>query len=244
MLTTAPLLISLFIDNGRYLYVPYFLRSWVLLLRIKSAMKIKTNLQMTDKPIDLLKSKFIHLICTLMVLLYNGMAAFQYCEATFAHTSYSILDSLYFVMVTLSTVGYGDITVQTEAGRVVVMLIILTSLAVLPSLVADVLETMRKRNEGGGHVTSGAMPFILIAGSFRLDQVNEILDGFLNRENVESHLNVVFLDISKPPDDLKLLERNSIWGHRIQFLHGSVLSDKTLQRVVRKHQHRNGFVFS
>lgn len=29
--------------------VPYFLRSWVLLLRIKSVMKIKTNLLMTSK---------------------------------------------------------------------------------------------------------------------------------------------------------------------------------------------------
>lgn len=91
-------------------------------------------------------------------------------------------------------------TVQTEGGRVVVMLIILTSLAVLPSLVTDVLATNRKRNgeyiylwwrvvyilslfitEGGGHVSSGSMPFILIVGAFRLEQVNEILDGFLNR---------------------------------------------------------------
>lgn len=41
-----------------------------------------------------------------------------------------------------------DMTVQTEGGRVVVMLIILTSLAVLPSLVTDVLATNRKRNGG------------------------------------------------------------------------------------------------
>lgn len=94
-----------------------------------------------------------------------------------------------------------DMTVQTEGGRIVVMLIILTSLAVLPSLVTDVLATNRKRNgrclclwltcavhakmdpfaEGGGHVSSGSMPFILIVGAFRLEQVNEILDGFLNR---------------------------------------------------------------
>ncbi|KAI7876619.1 hypothetical protein K492DRAFT_135059 [Lichtheimia hyalospora FSU 10163] len=197
MVTTVPFLSSNFMEHGQLLY---------------------------DKPVDLLKSKLIHLICTLMVLLYNGMAAFQFCEATFANVNYSILDSLYFVMVTLSTVGYGG-------GRVVVMLIILTSLAVLPSLVTDVLATNRKRNEGGGHVSSGSMPFILIVGAFRLEQVNEILDGFLNRENAERHLNVVFLDINRPPDDLKLLERNSMWGHRIQFLHGSVLNEKTLQRV-------------
>ena len=65
--TTYPFMISMFIENGQYLYgmliigvvekwyidilpfytVPYFLRSWVLLLRIKSVLKIKTNLLMT-----------------------------------------------------------------------------------------------------------------------------------------------------------------------------------------------------
>lgn len=35
------------VPDDRLCVVPYFLRSWVLLLRIKSAMKIKTNLQMT-----------------------------------------------------------------------------------------------------------------------------------------------------------------------------------------------------
>ncbi|ORE05391.1 hypothetical protein BCV72DRAFT_209459 [Rhizopus microsporus var. microsporus] len=49
-------------------------------------------------------------------------------------------------MVTLSTVGYGDITPQTEGSRVVMMLLIVISLAVLPSLIADALNTLRKRN--------------------------------------------------------------------------------------------------
>lgn len=84
------------------------------------------------------------------------------------------------------------------------------------------------------------MPFILLVGSFRPEQVTEILDGFLNtvrqrynvskktklthlQENTEPHLNVVFLDINRPNEELKFLERNSMWGHRIQFIHGSVL---------------------
>ncbi|KAI8386877.1 hypothetical protein BD560DRAFT_143204 [Blakeslea trispora] len=46
-LTTVPFMLSIFMSHGQYLYVPYFLRSWVLLLRIKSVSKIKTNLLMT-----------------------------------------------------------------------------------------------------------------------------------------------------------------------------------------------------
>ncbi|KAI9307677.1 hypothetical protein BJ944DRAFT_157570 [Cunninghamella echinulata] len=183
LLTSVPFLVSNFLYYGQYLY---------------------------DKLVDPLKSKLIHLICTLMVLLYNGMAAFQYCEATFANVSYSILDSLYVVMVTLSTVGYG---------------------AILPNLLADVARTLQKRNDGGGHVSKGSLPFILIVGSFTPGQVNDILNGFLDREHAEPHLNVIFLDINPPSEELKLMERNSMWGHRIQFLHGSVLNEDTLLRV-------------
>ncbi|KAI8388327.1 uncharacterized protein BYT42DRAFT_559714 [Radiomyces spectabilis] len=235
LLTTIPFLVSNFIEHGQYLYVPYFLRSWILLLRIKSVMKIKINLQMTDKALDPLKYKFAHLIGTIVALMYNGSAAFQYCEATFGSDSYTILDSLYVVMVTLSTVGYGDITPTTEASRIVMMLLIVISLAVLPTLIAGVSETLSQENDGGGHIGKGSMPFILIVGTFTPDQVNEIVDGFVNTENAESHLNMVFLDINKPSEELKLMERNSMWGHRIRFLHGSVLSEKTLQRVQARY---------
>ncbi|GAA5796488.1 hypothetical protein HPULCUR_001860 [Helicostylum pulchrum] len=186
---------------------------------------------MTGKSVDPLKSKLVYLVGTLIALLYNGMSAFQYCEVTFGDINYSILESLYVVMVTLSTVGYGDITPHTEGSRVVMMLLIVVSLAVLPGLLADVLSTLRKRNDWGGYVSEASKPFILLVGSFRPEQVTEILDGFLNTENTEPHLNVVFLDINRPNEELKFLERNSMWGHRIQFIHGSVLDEQTLKRV-------------
>ncbi|KAL7315601.1 hypothetical protein PS15m_004798 [Mucor circinelloides] len=236
MFTTVPFMVSIYIPHGQYLYVPYFIRSWVLLLRIKSVMKIKVNLQLTDKPVDPLRTKLIILTSTLIVLLFTGTCAFQYSEVTFGTSNYTILESLYVVMVTLSTVGYGDITPNTQASRIVMMLLIIIALSVLPGLVTDVSDTLRKRKEGEGHVSRGSTsPFILIVGSFTPDQVVEILDGFLNTENTEYHLSVVFLDINRPTEQLKVMERNSIWGHRIQFLHGSVLDEKTLLRVEARY---------
>ncbi|CAO3633858.1 unnamed protein product [Cunninghamella blakesleeana] len=229
--TTVPLILSQFIENGQFLYVPYFLRSWVLLLRIKSAMKIKMNLQMTDKLVDPMKTKLIYVVSTLTVLLYNGVSAFHYTESTFGTRWYTLLESLYVVTVTLSTVGYGDITPTTTAGRSVIILFIALSLSVVPGLIADLMDTIKKKNDGGGHVQKSSVPFILIIGSFTPDQAREILDGFLNQENSEQYLSVVFLVISPLNEELKLLERNSIWGHRIRFLQATSLSNETLQRV-------------
>ncbi|KAI7863740.1 hypothetical protein BDF14DRAFT_1733553 [Spinellus fusiger] len=197
--TTVPFLVSQCIAQGQFLY---------------------------NKPVNPLTTRLIYLIGTLVVLLYNGLSAFQYCEVTFGTKNYTILESLYVVMVTLSTVGYG-------ASRLVMMTLIVIAIAVLPGLISDVLNTFRKQNEGGGHVSRGAIPFILIVGSFNPEQANDILDGFLN--TAKSHLSLVFLDINRPTEELKLMERNSMWGHRVQFLYGSVLNDETLKRVQARY---------
>ena len=57
----------------------------------------------------------------------------------------SILDSWYFVIVTLTTVGYGDISPQTEIGRLVTPLFILSGIGILTSLVTGVNKYIIKR---------------------------------------------------------------------------------------------------
>jgi voltage-gated potassium channel len=44
----------------------------------------------------------------------------------------TMLDGVYFAVVTLTTVGFGDITPRTEVGRVVTMVMILTGVMVIP----------------------------------------------------------------------------------------------------------------
>jgi len=50
----------------------------------------------------------------------------------------SWLDSMYFSVITLSTVGYGDITPQTPAGKVFTMIYILIGVSILVG-VANIL---------------------------------------------------------------------------------------------------------
>lgn len=44
---------------------------------------------------DALQYKQVYLIGNIVILLYNGMAAFQYSEAVFGHIHYDVLDSLW-----------------------------------------------------------------------------------------------------------------------------------------------------
>ena len=39
---------------------------------------------------------------------------------------------IYFVIVTISTVGYGDILIETDVGRIFVMILIIIELVLIP----------------------------------------------------------------------------------------------------------------
>ena len=49
---------------------------------------------------------------------------------------YTLIDSLYFAFVTVTTVGYGDLTAQTQAGRFATTYYIVSVLFWLPSKVS------------------------------------------------------------------------------------------------------------
>ena len=49
--------------------------------------------------------------------------------------NWSILDSLYFSVITLTTVGYGDFSPQTSAGKIFTMIYVLIGLGLISGFV-------------------------------------------------------------------------------------------------------------
>lgn len=75
----------------------------------------------------------------------NGTCDLQF--RTFGHV-------VYFTFVTLSTVGYGDMSPQTPLGRILVVFVILFGISYLPSAIADILHMGQKVEEAENKNTS------------------------------------------------------------------------------------------
>lgn len=59
-------------------------------------------------------------------------------------------ECLYFLLVTMSTVGYGDIYAKTVLGRVFIVFFILCSLGIFASFIPEIAEIIGRRQKYGG----------------------------------------------------------------------------------------------
>ncbi|KAF9572096.1 hypothetical protein EC968_010347 [Mortierella alpina] len=239
--TAIPFILSgAFLPNGQWIYVPYFLRSWSVISRLQRALSIGVDIGISDQPFDPVKAKLIALVAYFVTILYNGMAAFLYCETMFApatETPHSVWDAFYFILITASTVGYGDITPKSLESRIVVMVFIIVALSVVPGLIAGTIETLKSSRSGGGSYIQSrgangmAKQYLVMIGNFQsAKRVADMLSGFFNKEFSDSDVRVVFLSRSKPSKDVKTLLDMPMHKNRTTMLVGNGLDEVDLKR--------------
>ena len=82
----------------------------------------------------------IHLV-VFTVLLSIGTIGFMFIE------KFSLTDAIYFSIVTMATVGYGDIHPQSEIGKILALLIIVGGVGAFLSMVASITNLFVNRRE-------------------------------------------------------------------------------------------------
>ena len=75
------------------------------------------------------KKKYLPILISLILMLTLGTILFHFVE------NWRWLDSLYFCVTTLTTVGYGDFSPQTDAGKIIFIFYILSGLGILITFV-------------------------------------------------------------------------------------------------------------
>ncbi|MEL6602501.1 MAG: ion transporter [Cyanobacteria bacterium J06614_10] len=78
-----------------------------------------------------------------IIFIYAG-AIYQAEHSTNPGNFATFLDAVYFAVVTMTTVGFGDITPVSEAGRGLTIAMILTGIALIPTQVGKLIQQFTK----------------------------------------------------------------------------------------------------
>ena len=144
----------------------------------------------------------------------------------------TFLDYTYFIMVTISTVGYGDISPKTALGKAYMTFFIIVGLAffaaILPALAITVSQ-FYSQSLYSKFQTTRVYRHIIVCGHITAASVEDFLDDFLHGDRGDKHTHVLFLHPESPDQKLKtLLNKNYT---RVQYIRGSVLISEDLLRA-------------
>jgi voltage-gated potassium channel len=76
-----------------------------------------------------------------IIFVYSGLI-YQVEHLANSQSFKTFLDAFYFSVVTMTTVGFGDVTPVTEAGRLLTVLMILTGVVLIPWQVGDLVRRL------------------------------------------------------------------------------------------------------
>ncbi|XP_046689766.1 calcium-activated potassium channel subunit alpha-1a isoform X29 [Silurus meridionalis] len=142
----------------------------------------------------------------------------------------SYWECVYLLMVTMSTVGYGDVCAKTTLGRLFMVFFILGGLAMFARYVPEIAALILNRKKYGGiYNSTRGRKHIVVCGHITLESVSNFLKDFLHKDRDDVNVEIVFLHNISPNLELEALFKRHFT--QVEFYQGSVLNPHDLARV-------------
>ncbi|XP_037912320.1 calcium-activated potassium channel slowpoke isoform X11 [Hermetia illucens] len=137
---------------------------------------------------------------------------------------------VYFLIVTMSTVGYGDVYCVTVLGRTFLVFFLLVGLAMFASSIPEIIELVGSGSKYGGELKrEHGKRHIVVCGHITYESVSHFLKDFLHEDREDVDVEVVFLHRKEPDLELEgLLKRHYT---TVEFFQGTMMNAVDLERV-------------
>ena len=115
---------------------------WLRILKLIRFINFKVFFLKINSEDSVILARILFTLFTI-IFIYSGLI-YQVEHPVNAEAFATFLDAFYFSVVTMTTVGFGDVTPISEAGRLLTVLMILTGIAVIPWQLGDLIKQLLK----------------------------------------------------------------------------------------------------
>jgi len=142
----------------------------------------------------------------------------------------------YFVVVTMTTVGFGDITPSTSLSQFVAAVMIMTTIIVVPFQTNELLNRISDQSVWNKkkYTPKAAQRHVVVAGTVNSNGLAYFVDEFFNADQLLQAEELIIMVVMAPcppgPDVLELLQ-DPHYSSQLLYISGSVLSPKDLARA-------------
>uniref|UniRef100_A0A7E4ZRB9 Potassium channel subfamily T member 2 n=1 Tax=Panagrellus redivivus TaxID=6233 RepID=A0A7E4ZRB9_PANRE len=229
--TGAPLIFSIFVPIYRHFYVPIFLNCWLANSILDDMLHDFHRVSQVNH--SALMRQMVGLLSVLTCLLFSGACGIEHLQRS-GERQFDLFMSLYFVIVTMSTVGYGDLHPDWWMSRLYVIILICVAFCVLPSKIEALSQTWKEREKAGMDYTKGfargEKHVVVTITHLDADFIADFLNEFYAHPKHAGYL-IVLLSPSELDNRMKLLLKIPLWSHRVLYVRGSALKDDDLDRA-------------
>ncbi|XP_075772296.1 potassium channel subfamily T member 2-like isoform X9 [Pelodiscus sinensis] len=230
MMNTVPFLVTVFWPPLRNLFIPVFLNCWLAKHALENMINdLHRAIQRTHSAMF---NQVLILVCTLVCLMFTCICGIQHLER--AGNNLTFFDSLYFCIVTFSTVGFGDVTPRIWPSQLLVVIMICVALIVLPIQFEQLAFLWMERQKSGGNYSryraQTEKHVVLCVSALKIDLLMDFLNEFYAHPRLQDYYVVILC-----PTEMDLAVRRvlqiPLWSQRVIFLQGSALKDQDLMRA-------------
>eukprot|EP01064_Diplonema_japonicum_P001559 TRINITY_DN11028_c0_g1_i1.p1 TRINITY_DN11028_c0_g1~~TRINITY_DN11028_c0_g1_i1.p1 ORF type:complete len:1457 (+),score=340.47 TRINITY_DN11028_c0_g1_i1:79-4449(+) len=171
------------------------------------------------------------LIFTIISLLFVSSGLIQLVERD---QNLTFGDAVYFMVVTMATVGYGDIRPITTLGKVVMVLLISTAIILIPVQTRSLIDLLGEQpKEIFKDMPGGERGYVIVAGHhISHDEVYMFVKEFFHPlHNSSQPPGVIIVSREPVSPKLRLLVGSKWYKRRVRFVLGSLLDDDTLRKI-------------
>jgi voltage-gated potassium channel len=115
---------------------------WFRILRLLRFIEGKAALGNLDRDDSSIVTRILFTIFSI-IFIYSGLI-YQVEHPVNPRDFATFFDAVYFAVVTMTTVGFGDITPTSQAGKLMTVLMILTGIALIPWQLGDLIKQIAK----------------------------------------------------------------------------------------------------